>query len=56
MDPRMDSGVILDEQKDRPPFESTRHLLPEELCWVMDRLTACEVRVRFEFLCVRILG
>ncbi|KZS98798.1 hypothetical protein SISNIDRAFT_447615 [Sistotremastrum niveocremeum HHB9708] len=43
MDPRMDSGVILAEQKDRPPFEPTRHLLPEELCWVMDRLTACEM-------------
>lgn len=38
----MDSGMILDEDK-RPPFDATAPLLPEEVCWIMDRMFACEV-------------
>ncbi|KAI0085943.1 Mak10 subunit, NatC N-terminal acetyltransferase-domain-containing protein [Irpex rosettiformis] len=41
-EPRMDSGMILEEDK-KPPFDSTALLLPEELCWIMDRMFACEM-------------
>jgi hypothetical protein len=42
-DPRMDTGIALDEQR-RPPFDPLKPLLPEELCYVLDRSLAAEVR------------
>lgn len=41
-EPRLDSGMILEEQR-RPPFDPLAPLLPEEVCWILDRSFACEV-------------
>lgn len=41
-EPRLDSGMILEEQR-RPPFDPLTPLLPEEVCWLLDRSFACEV-------------
>ncbi|KAF8801418.1 hypothetical protein BYT27DRAFT_7198198 [Phlegmacium glaucopus] len=35
-EPRLDSGLIVQEQL-RPPFNPLTPLLPEELCWILDR-------------------
>ncbi len=42
----MDSGMILDA-RDEVPFEPLLLLLPEELCWMLDRNFACEVNESF---------
>ncbi|KAI0263774.1 Mak10 subunit, NatC N-terminal acetyltransferase-domain-containing protein [Gloeopeniophorella convolvens] len=42
-DPRMDSGLILDEQEQNPPFVPFAPLLPEEVCYILDRAIACEM-------------
>ena len=34
--------MILEEQR-RPPFDPLTPLLPEEVCWILDRSFACEV-------------
>ena len=34
--------MILEEQR-RPPFDPLAPLLPEEVCWILDRSFACEV-------------
>lgn len=34
--------MVLEEQR-RPPFDSLAPLLPEEVCWILDRSFACEV-------------
>ncbi|CDO71912.1 hypothetical protein BN946_scf184940.g59 [Trametes cinnabarina] len=41
-EPRLDSGMILAEQR-RPPFDPLTPLLPEEVCWILDRSFACEM-------------
>ncbi|KAI9069479.1 Mak10-domain-containing protein [Trametes sanguinea] len=41
-EPRLDSGMILEEQR-RPPFNPLTPLLPEEVCWILDRSFACEM-------------
>jgi len=41
-EPRMDSGMILEEAQ-RPPFDPLAPLLPEEVCWILDRATSCEM-------------
>lgn len=38
----MDSGMSLDEEH-RPPFDPLAPLLPEELCYILDRVCSCEV-------------
>ncbi|KAF9557743.1 Mak10-domain-containing protein [Agrocybe pediades] len=40
-EPRLDTGLIVQEQI-RPPFEPLTPLLPEELCWILDRAAAYE--------------
>ncbi|KAF9480902.1 hypothetical protein BDN70DRAFT_877091 [Pholiota conissans] len=40
-EPRLDSGLIVQEQV-RPPFDPLMLLLPEEVCWVLDRALAYE--------------
>jgi N-alpha-acetyltransferase 35, NatC auxiliary subunit len=40
----MDSGLILDEEARRPQFNPLAPLLPEEVCYILDRVIACEVR------------
>jgi hypothetical protein len=45
-DPRMDSGLILDDEADRLVFSPFTPLLPEEVCYILDRTIACEVRQR----------
>ncbi|KDR82005.1 hypothetical protein GALMADRAFT_221894 [Galerina marginata CBS 339.88] len=40
-EPRLDSGLIVREQL-RPPFNPLAPLLPEELCWILDRALAYE--------------
>ncbi|KJA19072.1 hypothetical protein HYPSUDRAFT_144144 [Hypholoma sublateritium FD-334 SS-4] len=40
-EPRLDSGLIVEEQI-RPPFDAMTLLLPEELCWILDRALAYE--------------
>ncbi|KAF8162736.1 Mak10 subunit, NatC N-terminal acetyltransferase-domain-containing protein [Crassisporium funariophilum] len=35
-EPRLDSGLVVQEQL-RPPFNPLTPLLPEELCWILDR-------------------
>ncbi|KAI9508819.1 Mak10 subunit, NatC N-terminal acetyltransferase-domain-containing protein [Russula earlei] len=42
-DPRMDSGLILDEEARRPQFNPLALLLPEEVCYILDRVIACEM-------------
>lgn len=39
----MDSGMLLEQDNARPAFEPLSPLLPEELCWIIDRSFACEV-------------
>lgn len=40
----MDSGLILDEEARMPQFNPHTPLLPEEVCYILDRVIACEVR------------
>ncbi|KAH9057687.1 Mak10-domain-containing protein [Lactarius vividus] len=42
-DPRMDSGLILDDDAQRLVFSPLTPLLPEEVCYVLDRAIACEM-------------
>ncbi|KAI0285229.1 Mak10 subunit, NatC N-terminal acetyltransferase-domain-containing protein [Russula brevipes] len=42
-DPRMDSGLILEEEAQRPQFNPLTPLLPEEVCYILDRAIACEL-------------
>ncbi|KIP07499.1 hypothetical protein PHLGIDRAFT_105599 [Phlebiopsis gigantea 11061_1 CR5-6] len=42
-EPRMDSGMLLEGEEDRPAFDALTPLLPEELCWILDRSFACEM-------------
>lgn len=44
-DPRMDSGVQMPDTN-QDLFDPTAPLLPEEVCWILDRALACEVRPR----------
>jgi Mak10 subunit, NatC N(alpha)-terminal acetyltransferase len=41
-EPRLDSGLIVQEEL-RPPFNPLTPLLPEELCWILDRSLGYEV-------------
>lgn len=41
-EPRLDSGVVVPEQI-TGPFEPLQLLLPEEICWILDRSLAFEV-------------
>ncbi|KAH9857479.1 Mak10-domain-containing protein [Lenzites betulinus] len=41
-EPRLDSGIILEGQR-RSAFDPLTPLLPEEVCWIMDRSFACEM-------------
>lgn len=41
-EPRLDTGITLQEER-RPPFNPLVQLLPEEVCWILDRSFACEV-------------
>ena len=34
--------MLLEENR-RPPFDPLTPLLPEEVCWILDRSFACEV-------------
>lgn len=43
-EPRLDTGLIIQEQV-RPPFNPSQPLLPEEICWILDRALAFEVSV-----------
>ena len=46
MDPRMDSGAsVAGSSSPAPAFAPKRPLLPEEVCWILDRAMACEVRL-----------
>ena len=38
----MDSGMVLEEAQ-RPSFDPLAPLLPEEVCWILDRSISCEV-------------
>ncbi|KAF5318081.1 hypothetical protein D9619_012186 [Psilocybe cf. subviscida] len=40
-EPRLDTGLIIQEQV-RPPFNPSQPLLPEEICWILDRALAFE--------------
>jgi hypothetical protein len=39
----MDSGLVLDDEARRPQFNPLAPLLPEEVCYILDRVIACEV-------------
>lgn len=39
----MDSGLVLDDEERRPQFNPLAPLLPEEVCYILDRVIACEV-------------
>ncbi|KAF9228847.1 Mak10-domain-containing protein [Gyrodon lividus] len=41
-EPRFDSGMALMDQS-RPDFDPLTPLLPEEVCWIIDRSFACEM-------------
>jgi N-alpha-acetyltransferase 35, NatC auxiliary subunit len=40
----MDSGLVLEDEARRPQFNPLTPLLPEEVCYILDRVIACEVR------------
>ncbi|KAI6097765.1 hypothetical protein EDD16DRAFT_1666980, partial [Pisolithus croceorrhizus] len=40
-EPRFDSGLALLDDS-RPPFDPLVPLLPEEICWIIDRAFSCE--------------
>ncbi|PPQ78350.1 hypothetical protein CVT25_011633 [Psilocybe cyanescens] len=40
-EPRLDSGLVVQEQL-RPPFNPLTPLLPEEVCWILDKALAFE--------------
>ena len=39
----MDSGAPLPSGEQQPNFDPLTPLLPEEVCWILDRAMACEV-------------
>ncbi|KAI6046740.1 Mak10 subunit, NatC N-terminal acetyltransferase-domain-containing protein [Pisolithus marmoratus] len=41
-EPRFDSGLALLDDS-RPPFDPLAPLLPEEVCWIIDRTFSCEM-------------
>ncbi|EMD34296.1 hypothetical protein CERSUDRAFT_140689 [Gelatoporia subvermispora B] len=41
-EPRMDSGMVPEEDR-RPPFAPIVPLLPQEICWLLDRSFSCEM-------------
>ncbi|KAH9842464.1 Mak10-domain-containing protein [Rhodofomes roseus] len=41
-EPRMDSGMVTESQQ-RPPFDPLAPMLPQEICWILDRAFACEM-------------
>ncbi|KAJ7611761.1 Mak10 subunit, NatC N-terminal acetyltransferase-domain-containing protein [Roridomyces roridus] len=41
-EPRLDSGMARDEDR-RPPFDLYTPLLPQEICWIMDRAFSLEM-------------
>ncbi|KAH9483568.1 N-alpha-acetyltransferase 35, NatC auxiliary subunit [Psilocybe cubensis] len=41
-EPRLDSGLVVQEQL-RPPFDPLKPLLPEEVCWILDKALAFEL-------------
>ncbi|KAI6125227.1 Mak10 subunit, NatC N-terminal acetyltransferase-domain-containing protein [Pisolithus croceorrhizus] len=41
-EPRFDSGLALLDDS-RPPFDPLVPLLPEEVCWIIDRAFSCEI-------------
>lgn len=43
----MDSGLVLDDEATKPQFNPLALLLPEEVCYILDRAIACEVRPLF---------
>ncbi|KAG5721407.1 N-alpha-acetyltransferase, 35 NatC auxiliary subunit [Termitomyces sp. T112] len=45
-EPRLDSGLILENQT-TPLFDPNAPLLPQELCWIMDRAFAYEMEWHF---------
>ena len=38
----MDSGMTIESER-RPPFNPLEPMLPQEICWILDRAFACEV-------------
>ncbi|TDL18511.1 Mak10-domain-containing protein [Rickenella mellea] len=42
-DSRMDSGALLTDQDLRRDFDPLTPMLPEEVCWILDRTFACEM-------------
>jgi hypothetical protein len=43
-EPRLDTGLVPQEYI-RPPFDPITPLLPEEVCWILDRAMAFEVNL-----------
>ncbi|KAF7323348.1 hypothetical protein HMN09_00115700 [Mycena chlorophos] len=41
-EPRLDSGMVIEGQQ-RPPFDPWAPLLPQEICWIIDRSFAYEM-------------
>lgn len=39
----MDSGATIPGEEETPEFDPLTPLLPEEVCWILDRVFACEV-------------
>ncbi|KAI6095245.1 Mak10 subunit, NatC N-terminal acetyltransferase-domain-containing protein [Pisolithus croceorrhizus] len=48
-EPRFDSGLVLLDDS-RPPFDPFVPLLPEEVCWIIDRAFSCELRLLRDFI------
>ncbi|RKP35691.1 Mak10 subunit of NatC N-terminal acetyltransferase, partial [Dimargaris cristalligena] len=43
MDPKMDSGLLLCNKPDFPPLDCLETRTPEEVLWIIDQFTACEM-------------
>jgi hypothetical protein len=45
MDPKMDSGMTLDSDLNKPPFNLHARLNPKEVLGIIDQLFNCEVTI-----------
>ena len=44
MDPKMDTGMVLDDYLTRPQYDINRLLNPKEIIWIFDNILVGQVR------------
>jgi len=43
MDPKMDTGMVLDDNATRPPYDVNRPVNPKEFIWIYDNILVGQV-------------